>query len=122
MSVYVDALFEWFAGGYHGRHADAAQAERVGARNEHRWCHMIADTEGELHAMASRIGCRREWFQGDHYDLTPKRRAAAVAAGAVEVGRRELVAIRRRLRARAPATGGEGTTDAGDAAGEERKR
>jgi hypothetical protein len=51
-----------------------------------------ADCE-ELHAMARRIGMHRSWFQGDHYDLVPPRRAAAVKLGAVEVDRRQSVAI-----------------------------
>lgn len=58
-------------------------------------CHMFADTPDELHEMASYIGLKLAWFQHDrrlpHYDLTPSRRAAAVAAGAKEVTRRELV-------------------------------
>lgn len=53
----------------------------------------------ELHAMAERIGMRREWFQNKphypHYDLTESLRAAAVAAGAVEVDPYEFV---RRIR------------------------
>ena len=32
-------------------------------------CHMIADTEAELHAMADSIGVARKWYQGDHYDI-----------------------------------------------------
>jgi hypothetical protein len=53
-------------------------------------CHMIADTDDELHAMADRIGVARKWFQGDHYDLALSRRALAVAAGAQEITRVEL--------------------------------
>jgi hypothetical protein len=65
-------------------------------------CHMLADTEAELHAMADRIGARREWYQRDastpHYDVPLSRRAAAIEFGAVEIGRRETVAIIRRIR------------------------
>ena len=74
-------------------------------RNEFRrmvMCHMIADTLDELHAMADRIGMRREWFQPyshPHYDLSLTKRAEAVKAGAVELGRREFVAVMRRVRA-----------------------
>jgi hypothetical protein len=48
-------------------------------------CHMIADTEAELHAMADRIGVARKWHQGDHYDIALSKRALAVEAGAVEI-------------------------------------
>ncbi len=48
-------------------------------------CHMIADTDDELHAMAWTIGVRRKWFQGDHYDICKSKRALAVSAGAVEI-------------------------------------
>ncbi len=54
------------------------------------WCHMIADTEEELHAMAERIGMRRTWYQGDHYDLRPETRALALAEGAIEMSMREM--------------------------------
>lgn len=52
-------------------------------------CHMISETEAELHAMADRIGVARKWHQGDHYDIALSKRALAVAAGAVEVTLRE---------------------------------
>ncbi len=53
-------------------------------------CHMIADTDDELHAMASRIGVARRWHQAppkhrSHYDIALSKRALAVAAGAVEI-------------------------------------
>lgn len=48
-------------------------------------CHMIADTEAELHAMADRIGIARKWHQGNHYDIAQSKRRLAVAAGAVEI-------------------------------------
>lgn len=66
-------------------------------------CHMIADTEDELHAMADRIGVARKWFQGDHYDICLKMRARAVSFGAVELSRMELgrIAVRKRREQRA---------------------
>lgn len=70
-------------------------------------CHMIADTEAELHAMADRIGVARKWYQGDHYDICLSKRASAVANGATEITWREagLMCANRR------ATGLLGTPD-----------
>lgn len=48
-------------------------------------CHMIADTEAELHAMAAHIGVARRWYQRDHYDIALTKRALAIAAGAQEI-------------------------------------
>ena len=48
-------------------------------------CHMIADTEDELHAMAALIGVARKWYQGNHYDVCLQMRALAVANGAKEI-------------------------------------
>jgi hypothetical protein len=66
-------------------------------------CHMLADSPEELHAMADRIGMARKWYQRDastpHYDVPSEKRAAAIAAGAVEVDRRGMVAVIRRIRA-----------------------
>lgn len=68
-------------------------------------CHMIADSVGELHAMADRIGVSRKWHQGDHYDICLKKRAVAVTHGAKEVSRMELgrivMAQRRAAKAKA---------------------
>lgn len=61
-------------------------------------CHMLADTEDELHAMADRIGVARKWFQGDHYDICQEKRALAVQAGAREITKRRAVQIRSALR------------------------
>lgn len=64
-------------------------------------CHMVADTLDELHAMAAAIGMRRAWFQPSsfpHYDVPQFRRAHAVALGALEIDRRELARIMRRIR------------------------
>lgn len=66
-------------------------------------CHMVADSLDELHAMADRIGIARRWFQAEastpHYDVCLAKRALAVGFGAVEVDRRGLVSVVRRLRA-----------------------
>ena len=59
-------------------------------------CHMIADTEEELHEMARKIGMKREWFQTGsvwHYDVSLNKRAKAVLYGAVEVSTKELIAL-----------------------------
>lgn len=68
-------------------------------------CHMLADTDDELHAMAARIGVARKWWQspektsGSHYDIALSKRAAAVAAGAVEITWRQAGAMNTRRRA-----------------------
>ena len=96
--IYVDELMEYGPAFYRGE--DAAQAQRVGEQNGHRWCHLFAtesDCE-ELHDFAFQLGLRLSWFQGNHYDLTPGRRAKAVKLGAIEVTRRQAVAIRRAQR------------------------
>lgn len=66
-------------------------------------CHMVADTEEELHAMAEAIGMRREWFQPrsfPHYDVAKMRRDRAVELGAREITRRQLAEFMRAARAR----------------------
>lgn len=64
--------------------------------------HLIADTLDELHAMAEKIGLKREWFQDKastpHYDVSISRKKAAVALGAKVLDRREFVAVIKRLR------------------------
>ncbi|GAA1591619.1 DUF4031 domain-containing protein [Streptomyces globosus] len=56
------------------------------------WSHLVSDVSyEELHAFAASIGCPPKAFDGDHYDLPAFRYADAVAAGAVEVGSKELV-------------------------------
>jgi hypothetical protein len=77
VSVYVDALrmhVRLFRGG--------------------EWCHMATDGDlAELHAFARRIGARTFHPHGKHphYDLRREEREAAIAAGAIEVGAKELV-------------------------------
>lgn len=78
MPVYVDTLldFGWSKGAS---------------------CHMVADTEEELHVMADNIGLKRSWFQNKpmelcpHYDLVASKRKLAVQNGAIELNRNEAV-------------------------------
>ena len=51
-------------------------------------CHLIADTEAELHAMADQIGVARRWYQNTinpHYDICLSKRRLAVQLGAREI-------------------------------------
>lgn len=81
MSVYVDQLMNW-------------GTSKTWRYNQS--CHMFADTEAELDAMADAIGLKRSWKQLDkaggppHYDLTASKRALSVQHGAVECSWREL--------------------------------
>jgi hypothetical protein len=56
-------------------------------------CHMIADSEQELHAMAAAIGLERKAYQRDHYDISMDRKQLAMQRGAREIGMRELAAM-----------------------------
>ena len=92
--VCVDPLFH--SENYHGPHAD--HAYRVGKRYGHRWSHLFANTRipgavEEMHLLAAKLGLRRDWFDEDHYDLTPSKRQAAIDLGAIPVGPEEAVAI-----------------------------
>jgi len=65
-------------------------------------CHLIADTQEELHAMAEKIGMKPQWFQPvsfPHCDLSLTRRSLAIELGAVEVDRRQLITKIREIRA-----------------------
>lgn len=67
-------------------------------------CHMIADTDEELHAMADKIGVQRKWWQspektsGSHYDIALSKKALALRYGAVQITWRQcgMMNIRRR--------------------------
>ena len=87
MSVYVDTLVNY--------------GKRIG-RFGSEWCHLMADSDEELHAFAARLGMRELWFQHDpqrpwrnHYDLTKTRRSQAVRLGAVEITRRQAAELMR---------------------------
>jgi hypothetical protein len=62
-------------------------------------CHMLADSDEELHAMAAHIGVSRKWWQspektsGSHYDIALSKRALAVKAGAIEITWRQAGAM-----------------------------
>jgi hypothetical protein len=69
-----------------------------------RMSYLVADTEEELHAMADRIGLRRERFQpksSPHYDVSRQKRALALRFGAIEVDRKGLVEVLQRNRKQA---------------------
>lgn len=86
MTVYVDEL---------ARYPTSIACFKGGA------CHLTADTLDELHLTARLIGLRADWFQDKrvpHYDLTPLRRHAALAAGAVFVPAKEQARKRIALR------------------------
>ena len=62
-------------------------------------CHMLGDSEAEVHAMADRIGVARRWYQGDHYDICLTKRSLAIKSGgcneAAPAGNRPSWASRR---------------------------
>jgi hypothetical protein len=72
------------------------------------WSHLASDSSfDELHAFAARVGVPDRGFDGDHYDVPAEAYDDLVAAGAVPVRSRDLVArlteagLRRRKRPRA---------------------
>lgn len=84
MAVYVDALHPCLA------------------TKNWKWdhsCHLLADSDEELHKFAVELGLKREWFQGKrlkHYDLTAGKRHLAVKYGAKEVDNAEFAALMRK--------------------------
>ena len=84
MAVYVDdAIWHW-----HGR----------------KWCHLLADSEEELHRFAVSLGIPLALYQGPprtskpHYDLTAWERSVAISRGAIPCTRQEIVAVLRSVR------------------------
>lgn len=69
-----------------------------------KWCHLMADSEAELHCFAQRLGVHRLSYQGPpktsapHYDITGFERDRAIRLGAIPCGRAEMVVILRRVR------------------------
>ena len=68
-----------------------------------RFCHLLADTRAELHAMAEALGVPRRYFQDHpwrwHHDLPEPLRARAIELGAQEVTLREVGELLRRRKA-----------------------
>jgi hypothetical protein len=68
-----------------------------------RFCHLLADTREELHAMADELGMSRRFFQDHpwrwHHDLPEPLRARAVELGAKEITMHEVGALLRRRKA-----------------------
>ncbi len=67
--------------------------------------HMAADTTEELLAMADRIGVARKWIQkagtpAEHFDVCKSKKAAAIAAGAVEISQLQFGRLIRSKRER----------------------
>ncbi len=69
------------------------------------WSHLVSDSSfEELHRFARSLGIPERGFDGDHYDIPAERYDEVVAAGAVPVTSRELLArligagLRRRKR------------------------
>lgn len=58
------------------------------------WSHLISDASfEELHTFAAALGIPRRAFERDHYDVIAERYDSAVAAGAIVVRSREIVAL-----------------------------
>lgn len=61
-------------------------------------CHMVADSDEELHAMADKIGVARKWHQNpqtmkvsnSHYDICLTKKSLAIEHGAVSITFRQL--------------------------------
>lgn len=88
MAVYVDDMYLDPMGQFRGM----------------KMSHMLADSDEELHAMATRIGVQRRHWQspqktsGSHYDIALSKRALAVAAGAIEITMRQAASMNARRR------------------------
>lgn len=93
MTVYVDEFKLWVPDPPRPFHEGSA--------------HLSADSIDELHMFASRIGLKREWFQNHrilpHYDLTKRKYAKALGAGAQFMSARERLRTRKNEPPPAPA-------------------
>lgn len=85
-------------------YVDDMHLSPMGRFSRMKMCHMLADTTGELLAMADTIGVQRKWLQKpgtphEHFDVASAKRALAVKAGAVEITMSESGRIVRAKRA-----------------------
>jgi hypothetical protein len=73
------------------------------------WCHLVADSLGELHAFARCLGLKEAWFQAGsvypHYDVTLSLRERALTLGATLANRGTIVACAKQLKLELNATG-----------------
>lgn len=73
-------------------------------------CHMVADSQAELHEMADKIGVARRHYQYPnksrfpHYDICLEKRRLAIQYGAIEISMRQAPAIARACRDRITTT------------------
>lgn len=64
--------------------------------------HLLADSDQELHEMASKIGVARKWWQspektsGSHYDICLSKKVLAIQFGAIEITWRQAGAMNSR--------------------------
>jgi hypothetical protein len=83
-------------------YVDSVRAYPSAGLRFHEFCHLLADTHEELHAMADAIGMPRRLFQDHpwrwHYDLPRNLRALAVSHGAYEMTLPEVGALLRHRR------------------------
>ena len=63
------------------------------------WSHLWSADQEALHGFAQRAGLAREWFQGDHYDVTQSLRSKCIGMGAIPIKTRHLVKLRKSARA-----------------------
>lgn len=65
-------------------------------------CHMLADTDEELHAMADQIGVARRHHQngmsGSHYDIASSKAMIAIRNGAIPITYRQAAMMTKNRR------------------------
>ena len=70
------------------------------------FCHLLADTRGELHEIADQLGIPRRFFQDHpyrwHHDLPAHVRPRAIELGAQELTMHEVGALLRARKAQLP--------------------